>query len=44
VVRRLLPEQTFDEKGLDELADHITEFSLSALKQMRAEIENEEIE
>ena len=43
VVRQLLPEQTFDEKGLDELADHITEFSLSAFKQLRAEIENEEI-
>jgi hypothetical protein len=43
VVRQLLPEQTFDEKGLEELADHITEFSLSALKQLRAGIENEEI-
>jgi AcrR family transcriptional regulator len=40
VVRRILPEQTFDEKGLDELADHITEFSLSALKQMRRGIED----
>ena len=43
VVRQLLPEQTFDEKGLEEIADHITEFSLSALKQLRAGIENEEI-
>ena len=42
VVRRILPEQTFDEKGLDELADHITEFSLSALKQLRVGIENED--
>jgi AcrR family transcriptional regulator len=40
VVRRILPEQTFDEKGLDELADHITEFSLSALKQLRRGIED----
>jgi AcrR family transcriptional regulator len=40
VVRRILPEQTFDEKGLDELTDHITEFSLSALKQMRRGIED----
>jgi AcrR family transcriptional regulator len=40
VVRRLLPEQTFDEKGLDELADHITEFSLSAIKQLRRGIED----
>jgi AcrR family transcriptional regulator len=40
VVRQLLPEQTFDEKGLDELTDHITEFSLSALKQMRRGIED----
>ena len=43
VVLQLLPEQTFDEKGLDELSDHITEFSLAALKQVRAGIENEEI-
>ena len=43
VVRQLLPEQTFDEKGLEKIADHITEFSLSALKQLRAGIENEEI-
>jgi hypothetical protein len=40
VVRQILPEQTFDEKGLEELADHITEFSLSALKQMRSGIED----
>ena len=40
VVRQLLPEQTFDEKGLEEIADHITEFSLSALKQMRSGIED----
>ena len=43
VVRQLLPEQTFYEKGLEEIADHITEFSLAALKQLRAGIENEEI-
>ena len=43
VVRQLLPEQSFDEKGLEKIADHITEFSLSALKQLRAGIENEEI-
>jgi len=42
VVRRILPEQTFDEKGLEEIADHVTEFSLSALKQLRVGIENEE--
>ena len=40
VVRQLLPEQTFDEKGLDELADHITEFSLSAFKHLRSGIED----
>ena len=40
VVRQLLPEQTFDEKGLEEIADHITEFTLSALKQMRRGIED----
>lgn len=43
VVRQLLPEQQYDEKGLEELADHITEFSLAALKQIREGIENEEI-
>jgi len=42
VVRQLLPKQTFDEKGLDEIADHITGFSLSSLKQIRSEIEKEE--
>jgi len=40
VVQQIFPEQTFDEKGLEELTDHITEFSLSALKQMRRGIEN----
>jgi AcrR family transcriptional regulator len=44
VVRQLLPEQTFDKKGLEELADHITEFSLSALKQMRRGIEDGSVE
>ncbi len=43
VVRQLLPEQKFDEKGLEELTDHITEFSLAAFKQMRDEIETEEV-
>ena len=43
VVRQLLPEQQYDEKGLEELAGHITEFSLAAFKQIRVEIENEEI-
>jgi len=43
VVRQILPEQKFDEKGLEELTDHITEFSLSALKQIRAGIEKEEM-
>lgn len=43
VVRQILPGQTFDKKGLEELACHITEFSLFALKKIRSEIENEEI-
>ena len=44
VVRQLLPEQTFDKKGLEELADHITEFSLSALKQMRSGMKDGSVE
>ena len=41
VVRRILPEQKFDEKGLEEIANHIMEFSLAALKQMRRGVEDE---
>lgn len=42
VVRQIFPEQSFNEKGIEELADHITRFSLSAFKQIRADIEQEE--
>ncbi len=36
VVERLHPDQTFDQKSLDELAEHITKFSLAGLKPFRA--------
>lgn len=42
VVRQIFPEQAFDAGGIEILADHITRFSLSALKQIHAEIEQEE--
>jgi AcrR family transcriptional regulator len=34
VIERLFPEQKYDEKELEGLADHITRFSLAALKEM----------
>ena len=43
VVRQIFPEQKFDEAGLEKLTEHIAAFSLAALKQIRTEIENEEI-
>ena len=35
VVERLYPEQRFDAAGIDEIAAHITRFSLAALRGMR---------
>ena len=37
VVSRLLPEIEYTPEGLDEIADHITRFSLAALKHLPAE-------
>jgi AcrR family transcriptional regulator len=34
VVTRLFPQQKFDARAIDQLADHITRFSLAALKQL----------
>jgi AcrR family transcriptional regulator len=36
VIQRLDPEQTFDEDALEQLADHITQFSLAGMKPFRA--------
>ena len=40
VILRLNPQQKFDKTGIEKLADHITRFSLNAIKQLA--LENEE--
>ena len=39
VIRRLHPQMTFEPDAVERIAEHITQFSLGALREMRAQLE-----